>query len=193
MPKRELLNELYGRYINEFGDKEIVLGDGNIDSEIVLVGEAPGKDEVKLSKPFVGAAGKNLSQFMDILGIKREDIYITNVIKHRLSKINPNTGRIINRAATKADIDAVKDYLLQEIRIIDPVYVVTLGNVPLKAATGDYGISIGTVHGQTLEVEVLDKVYKFFPLYHPASIIYNRSLKEIYLDDLKKLSQLIKG
>ena len=193
MPKRELLNELYGRYINEFGDKEIVLGDGNIDSEIVLVGEAPGKDEVKLSKPFVGAAGKNLSQFMDILGIKREDIYITNVIKHRLSKINPNTGRIINRAATKADIDAVKDYLLQEIRIIDPVYVVTLGNVPLEAATGDYGISIGTVHGQTLEVEVLDKVYKFFPLYHPASIIYNRSLKEIYLDDLKKLSQLIKG
>jgi len=193
MPKRELLNELYGRYINEFGDKEIVLGDGNIDSEIVLVGEAPGKDEVKLSKPFVGAAGKNLSQFMDILGIKREDIYITNVIKHRLSKINPNTGRIINRAATKADIDAVKDYLLQEIRIIDPVYVVTLGNVPLEAATGDYGISIGTVHGQTLEVKVLDKVYKFFPLYHPASIIYNRSLKEIYLDDLKKLSQLIKG
>jgi len=113
MTKKEQLSELYERYMNDFKDKEIVLGDGNVNTDLVLVGEAPGKDEVRLSKPFVGAAGKNLAQFIDILKIKREEIFITNVIKYRLSKVNPNTGKVINRPATRDEIFAARDYLLR--------------------------------------------------------------------------------
>jgi len=192
MTKEEQLSELYERYVKDFKDMEIVLGDGNVNTDLVLVGEAPGKDEVRLSKPFVGAAGKNLAQFIDILGLKREEIFITNAIKYRLSKVNPDTGKLINRPATRDEISAARDYLLQELIIIDPYYIVTLGNVPLKAVTGDYDISIGTVHGQVSDLTIGEKTYKLFPLYHPASIIYNRSLKEVYLDDIRKLSLLIR-
>ncbi len=80
---------MYNEYTKAFSDREIVLGDGDVNSDILLMGEAPGKDEVIKKKPFVGAAGKNLSEFLNILNIDRRNIYITNVIKYRLSKDKP--------------------------------------------------------------------------------------------------------
>lgn len=187
LSKEKRLKDLYNEYMKAYDGKEIVLGEGNIDTKIILIGEAPGKDEVKMSKPFVGAAGKNLLKFLEILGLGRDSIYITNAIKYRLSKINPQSGRIINRPAKNSEIDDNRRYLLEEITIIQPKYIVTLGNVPLKAITNDKGISIGKVHGKLNDICLNDYHCKLFSLYHPASIIYNRGLESVYNDDILKL------
>ena len=191
MPKSERLNILYGRYRKQFEGKEIVTGDGNPDSSLLLIGEAPGKDEVAQKRPFVGMAGKNLAQFLEILGLKREEIYITNAIKHKLSKVNPDTGRVSNRPATREEIEQNREYLIEEIAIIDPIYIVTFGNVPLRSILGDYKASIGQFHGKLNKVVLENREYELYPLYHPASIIYNVALKEIYLEDIKKLKEII--
>jgi len=189
--KTEELAELYREYEAEFRGEEIVLGDGNEDSFLLLVGEAPGKDEVRLGKPFVGAAGKNLAEFLELLGIGRESVYITNAIKHRLSRVNGKTGRIVNRPATVEEINKNRRYLLKEVDIIKPRYIVTLGNVALRAITGDQGMSVGQVHGRINNVNVLGREYNLYPLYHPASIIYNRSLKDVYTEDVVRLKQIL--
>ncbi len=193
MSKTERLNILYRRYIKQFDGKEIVAGDGNPDSSLLLIGEAPGKDEVAQARPFVGKAGKNLAQFLEILGLNREGIYITNAIKHRLSKINPDTGRLSNRPATKDEIDQNREYLIEEIEIINPKYIVTLGNVPLRSVLRDHKASIGQIHGSINNVDVMDKEYRLYPLYHPASIIYNAALKDVYLKDIENLRGIIKS
>ena len=191
MSKINELEKLYQKYKSEFHDKEVVLGEGNPDSDILLIGEAPGRDEVKQSRPFVGMAGRNLSEFLEILQLKREEIYITNSIKYRLSKINPLTGKVVNRPATVSEIVENRDYLFNEIQIIQPKYIVTLGNVPLKAVAPDNEMSIGQVHGKLNTINIMETEYGLFPLYHPASIIYKRELKDIYLDDIKALKELI--
>lgn len=191
MSKHERLKDLYENYRTAFKGEEIVLGDGNIDAELLLIGEAPGKDEVRLSKPFVGMAGKNLAEFLEILGVARESIYITNAIKYRLSRINPETGKVVNRPAKKDEIDNNRQYIINEIDIISPKVIITLGNVPLRSVTGTFDISIGTVHGRLMPVQILDGTYQLYPLYHPASIIYNRSLKETYINDIRKLKDMI--
>ncbi|WP_024831788.1 uracil-DNA glycosylase [Ruminiclostridium josui] len=183
------LEQLCYEYVQEFKDKEIVLGYGRIDSPIVIIGEAPGKDEVKQGKPFVGAAGKNLNEFIEVLKISRDDLYITNAIKYRLRRLNPKTQRVVNRPATMKDIKENQIWLHKEIHLINPQIIVTLGNVPLKAITNDFGISIGDMHGTLQECNLSGKVYKLFPLYHPASIIYNRSLKDVYGQDMLTLKQ----
>lgn len=191
MIKNDLLYKLYNEYKEEFKDNEIVLGEGNLDAEILLIGEAPGRDEVKLSRPFVGMAGKNLDEFLDMLGIQRDTIYITNAIKFRLSKVNTETGRVVNRPASKDEIKINRSFLIEEIKIIRPNYIVTLGNVPLKSVTNDFSINIGEVHGRIRDINIEETSFKLFPLYHPASIIYTRSLKEVYISDIKRLGELI--
>lgn len=187
MTKQECLNILYSKYKSEFEDNEIVLGEGNPDAALVLIGEAPGRDEVRQGSPFVGMAGQNLAEFLEVLKVERASIFITNAIKFRLSKINPKTGRKVNRPATRKEIETNRNYLLEEIDIIRPEIIVTLGNVPLKSVTGNYNASIGSSHGKVQKIYIMDREYKLFPLYHPASIIYNRSLKDVYLSDLQKL------
>lgn len=191
MTKTENLKKHYIIYNEEFHGREIVLGCGNPDTRILLIGEAPGKDEVSLSKPFVGKAGKQLDEFLYLLGIGRDSIYITNAIKYRLSKVNPKTGRVSNRPATRDEIVSSRCCLLNEIEIICPEYIVTLGNVPLKAVTGDHKKNIGDLHGNITQIDVQGKEYMLYALYHPASIIYNRNLKDIYVDDIKKLKSIL--
>lgn len=191
MSKTDLLESLYSEYKNVFEGNEIVLGDGNVDAELILIGEAPGKDEVRLAKPFVGMAGKNLSEFIELLGVEREEIYITNAIKYRLSELNPKTNRMVNRPATKDEIKSSRKYLWQEIEIINPRYIITLGNVPLKSVTDSPDASVGKLHGAINEIKILDSNYQLYPLYHPASIIYNKSLKDVYINDILKLKSIM--
>src|SRR5690606_40246878 len=113
----------------------------------LIVGEAAVRDEVKFSRPFSGAAGKHLDSFLELAGIDRQDIYITNAIKYRLSKVNPKTGRLSNRPAAKDEIESSRPCLLEEIDIIRPRCIVTLGNVPLRAVTGNHRLNIGECHG----------------------------------------------
>lgn len=183
------LEEEYKEIIKrELGiDSKVVFGDGNTSARIVLVGEAPGEKEEELGKPFVGQAGKNLDEFLNILNLKRDDIYITNVVKIRPYKINPETGRKSNRPPDKKEVEVSIGTLERQLKIIRPEIVVTLGNVPLKAILKDDNAKIGNYHGKPIKLNE----FVIFPLYHPASIIYNRALREIYNEDVHKLKEYI--
>jgi DNA polymerase len=185
----EELNRVYKSKLQEHFEDEVqlVYGDGNLDSKIVLVGEAPGKTEVEQGKPFVGQAGKNLEEFITILGIRRDDLYITNVVKFRPTKVNTDTGRESNRPPTREEIRISTDFIENELSVIKPGLVVSLGNVALRCILKDDKITIGIVHGSSISVKFAGAEFMLFPLYHPASIIYNRALKDVYLQDLHKL------
>ena len=189
--KKIALLNIYEEFCDCFGHMEIVLGDGNCDSDIVLIGEAPGKDEVKQQKPFVGSAGKILQDFLDRSGITRQDIYITNVVKYRLCRINEKTNKKVNRPAKKEDLENCRPYLMRELLVLSPKIIVPLGNVPLNALVNTT-VKIGDVHGKTINGEIEGKGFQIFPLYHPASLIYNRSLTDTYQEDLNGLEKLIK-
>lgn len=188
--KENSLENLNSRIIKEYSDKELVLGNGDVNSLIILIGEAPGSKEIEFKKPFVGPAGKHLEEFLQNLEIERDDLYITNVVKFRPTRKSKKTDGLINRPPTKKEIESFKKYLIDEIDIISPEIIVTLGNTPLKAIFNDK-MKIGEVHGKLHRVEIKGREYKGFPLYHPAAVIYRRSLKEVYLEDLKELKKLI--
>jgi len=182
------LEQLYNKYSIEFAGEELVFGDGNCESGIVMIGEAPGKDEVLQGRPFVGLAGGKLRQFMDYICLTREDLYVTNAIKYRLFKINPKTNKKSNRPAKSKEIKSSMAYLAEELQVLETKLVITLGNVPLKAVTSDFKTTIGEVHGRVLESHGM----RIFPLYHPASLIYNKNLENTYFEDLDKLKKVIK-
>jgi len=191
---QELKEELK-KYIEELYQQAtpLVYGCGDPNAKIVLIGEAPGKNEVLHGKPFVGQAGKNLDEFIDILEIKRTDLYITNVVKMRPYKINEETGRESNRTPTKNEVRVFSSFLTRELEIVEPTLVVTLGNIALKCITQDENASIGKMHGEPIEMKLGRIFFQLFPLYHPASIIYKADLKETYLQDLYKLKDFLKG
>lgn len=180
------LEKLY-KNITKLTNEDYITGSGNVNAKILLVGEAPGAKEIELKEPFVGQAGKNLNEFLHILEINREDLFITNVVKIRPFKINEKTGRKVNRPPTQDEINIFSSILNEEINIVSPKIIVTLGNTPLKAIMNNNNLTIGSVHGQLLKKNNI----LIFPLYHPAAIIYNQKLKETYLEDLNKLKKAI--
>src|SRR5690606_27912524 len=109
--------------------------------------------EVELGEPFVGQAGKHLDEFLQILNIKKEDIYITNSVKFRPTKIHDKTGRLSNRTPTIKEIDDFREFIYEEINIIEPKIIVTLGNVPLRSIFNK-GVRIGDVHGKLFNVKI---------------------------------------
>jgi DNA polymerase len=181
----ESLKNRYKKIVNEElgSDQNIVFGEGNIRAEVVLIGEAPGEKEEETGRPFVGTAGKNLDEFLEIVKLSREDIYITNVVKIRPYKINPETGRKSNRPPTKKEVQVSVEILEEQLKFIKPRVAVTLGNVPLKAILSDDTAKIGDYHGKPIEL----KNFILFPLYHPASIIYKKSLYDTYIEDVNNL------
>lgn len=156
-----------------------VVGEGNIDSKIMFVGEAPGKDEDLQGRPFVGEAGKLLNFLMETAGIKREDVYISNVLKCR----PPN-----NRAPQKEEIEKCSSYLITQIGIIQPEVICTLGNFALKLLISEK-FSISKVHGKIFKKHGII----YFPMYHPAAALHRNSkeMKEMMLADFRKLKNLI--
>ena len=175
-------------------EKPIVPGEGNADHPpVMLIGEAPGEQESLQGRPFVGKAGKNLDGFLRVLELNREDIYISNVVKIRPTKTSEK-GRLSNRPPNKEELALFTPYLMEEILLVQPKMIVTLGNVALKALCGPKAI-IGDMHGRetaiTVSHEKQSAEFALFPLYHPASIIYNRSLQEVYDRDLQELKKLL--
>lgn len=164
--------------------KTIVFGEGAENPALMMIGEAPGGDEEKQGRPFVGKAGKNLSAFLEVVGLKREEIYISNVVKLRPTKESPKTGKAVNRPPSADEIAFFLPYLLEEIKTIAPKVIVTLGNVPLKAVTGEKKAVIGDYHGKPTS---LADGRTLFALYHPAAVIYNRALQATYDEDLLAL------
>ena len=175
-------------------NKPLVFGEGKTDRpSVMLIGEAPGEQESLQGRPFVGKAGKNLDGFLSVLEMNREDIYISNVVKIRPTKVS-DKGRTSNRPPNKEELALFTPYLMEEILRVQPGMIVTLGNVALKALCGPKAV-IGDMHGQVTEVTVQhekqEAAFRLFPLYHPASIIYNRSLQDVYARDLQVLKTVL--
>lgn len=170
-------------------ESALVFGEGPARPRLMLVGEAPGEQETLLSRPFVGKAGKNLDRFLELAQLKREEIYVTNTVKLRPTKTG-KSGRVSNRPPTGDEVALFHPWLLREIAEVQPRVVATLGNVPLRALMGK-GRTIGQAHGQELWLEGAN--LPLIPLYHPASLIYNRSLEEVYERDVLALAQRLRS
>jgi DNA polymerase len=155
-----------------------VPGEGPSNAEIMLVGEAPGFNEDKQGRPFVGAAGKFLEELLETAGVTRRDVYITNIVKHR----PPN-----NRDPQPDEVAACRPYLERQIELINPRLVVTLGRFSL--GTFFPGSMISKVHGQVREK---DGRY-YFAMYHPAAALHQQALRDTLIADMKKLGQFLKG
>ena len=170
-----------------FGERRVVFGEGRINAEIMLIGEAPGGEEDRLGRPFVGKAGKNLDQFLEIVGLDRGDLYVSNVVKLRPYKLSPKTNKPINRPPNREELAFFVPLLHEEIEIVKPKLIVTLGNFALKNVLMDNKVSIGDYHGRLVEAD--NK--RLFPLYHPAAIIYDRAKEAVYIEDLHKLKEIL--
>jgi uracil-DNA glycosylase len=157
--------------------KNAVPGEGPIDARIMFVGEGPGQNEDDQGRPFVGAAGKFLTELLGSIGLKRSDVFITNIVKCR----PPN-----NRAPKKSEIEACNPYLQLQIRLINPRIVCPLGTPAITTMIGDE-FSASRFHGKALtkgEVTIL-------PMYHPAAALYDGSLREVIFQDFQILKQLL--
>jgi uracil-DNA glycosylase len=160
---------------------QAVPGEGNPDADILFIGEAPGKKEDEQGVPFVGASGKFLSEMLASINLKREDIYITNIVKYR----PPN-----NRDPLPLEVLACEKWLHEQINIIRPKIIVTLGRHAMEHFIP--GQKISEVHGQAFTRTLLvigEQV--FFVLYHPAAALYNGSLRNTLIEDFKKIPALL--
>ena len=166
----------------------LVFGEGPKRPKLMLIGEAPGEQETLQGRPFVGKAGKNLDHFLKLAQLERDEIYISNAVKFRPTKVG-RTGRISNRPPTKDEIALFRPWLIREIQEIAPRMIATLGNVPLGAVTGKR-ITIGEVHGSVIPAGETN--LDLFALYHPASLIYNRSLEDVYEQDVRLLAEILR-
>jgi len=156
---------------------QLVFGEGSPDASVVFIGEAPGKNEDLQGRPFVGAAGKFLDEMLRMIGLKREDVYITNIVKYR----PPN-----NRDPATDEKSAFLPYLRQQIAIIKPKIVATLGRHSLNCFLPE--LSISQVHGQPKRF----KGQVYLPLFHPAAALYNSSMKQTLIDDFVKIPVILK-
>lgn len=168
-------------YVGE--NRILVFGEGEVGAKLMLIGEAPGEQETLAGRPFVGKAGKNLDHFLASVALDRTQIYISNAVKVRPTKVSAK-GRVSNRPPTREEIALFAPWLAREIAMIKPQAIATLGNVALRAVTGKT-LHIGQTHGSWLRGEGHPPL---FPLYHPASIIYNPSLAQVYAEDIQRLS-----
>lgn len=155
---------------------QLVFGDGNPDAQVVFVGEAPGKKEDQTGLPFVGASGRFLNELLALIGLKRQDIYITNIVKFR----PPN-----NRDPLATEKATFLPYLLRQIDIIKPKLIVTLGRHSMDCFLP--GLKISQVHGQTSRKD--GRLY--LPLYHPAAALYNGSMRQTLIDDFAKIAAIL--
>lgn len=151
---------------------QLVMGDGNPDANIVFIGEAPGKKEDEQGLPFVGASGRFLNEMLGTAGLARSDVYITNIVKYR----PPN-----NRDPSEAEKTAFLPYLVEQLRIIDPKVIITLGRHSMEQFLPKAKIS--HQHGTPEQVQLGDKDFLLIPLYHPAAALYNGSMRQVLIDD----------
>jgi uracil-DNA glycosylase family 4 len=192
--KQQQLDDLQQQIIDDnvtpdlkAGATQQVFGDGNPDADIVFIGEAPGKNEDLQGVPFVGAAGKFLNEMLGMIDLKREDIYITNIVKYR----PPD-----NRDPHPDEKKAFLPYLQSQLEVIQPKVVVTLGRHSMNCFLPD--LQISKVHGQPKRVKLAlkaDSSQSFtvviMPLFHPAAALYNPAQRQTLIDDFALLPVII--
>jgi uracil-DNA glycosylase len=163
------------------GRTQVVFGSGHPDADLMFVGEAPGFHEDKQGVPFVGQAGKLLEKLLAGIGMQRSDVYITNVLLCR----PPG-----NRDPQPDEISACETHLWQQIALIKPKVVATLGNFATKLLSGR-PLGITRVHGLEQEVELGGNHVVLYPLYHPAAALYTPRMLEVLEADFRRLPELL--
>lgn len=159
-------------------ESNLVFGEGNPDCAVLFIGEAPGVNEDRLKRPFVGRGGQLLDNMIAGLGWKRADVYITNIVKRRPPE---------NRDPFPAEIESYQPYLTRQIEIINPKLIVTLGRFamnyfsPYAKMTRDHGRALN-VNGRTV-----------FPVYHPAAALRSTTMMEVLREDFKKIPKVLSG
>jgi len=161
---------------------QAVPGVGPSSAKIVFVGEAPGRQEDRKGEPFVGAAGKVLDGLLTSVGLSRADVYITNVVKSRPTS-GPRPGR--NRLPTQDEIAACRPWLDEQLRIIRPAVIVTLGRIALEQFAP--GRPLAKVHGRLLT----ETGMTILPLYHPAAVLYRRTWMRVLKRDFQQLRRVL--
>ena len=160
-----------------------VVGEGSIDSNIFFIGEAPGRNEDISGKPFVGKAGKIFDDLLKSIKMKRNDVYITNILKCRSQN---------NRNPIKAEIKACTKYLTDQINIIKPKIIVTLGNFAKDFIFNKFGLEnekISKIHSKIYNVNSSYGIVKIIPLFHPAVATYNPNKKSTLIEDFKVIKK----
>lgn len=165
--------------------KNKVFGEGKIDSPLVLIGEAPGRNEDEQGKPFVGYAGRLLDELLGKNGLTREKIFITNIIRCRPPK---------NRRPLKTEVEACSSHLNELLNIIKPKIIAPMGNSAINYFFNKMGLErkeIGEIHGVPINANLSFGEIIIFPLYHPAAAIYNRKLFSTLKEDFKKMVKIL--
>lgn len=193
MNKQQLLDQIRADIISDNvcpdlakTAKNLVIGDGNPDADIVFIGEAPGKNEDEQGLPFVGASGKFLNEMLASVGLERKDIFITNIVKYR----PPN-----NRDPLPQEKKDFLPYLQRQLEVIAPKVVITLGRHSTNCFLPD--LQISKAHGEPKRIklqfkendDVLEVV--ILPLYHPAAALYNGGMRQTLLDDFSTIPAIL--
>ena len=160
----------------------VVLGYGPVPAEVMIVGEAPGADEVDQGKPFVGKSGQLLTNALQDAGINREACYITNIVKFRPEG---------NRTPTKEEVLAGWPLIVDELQDVQPKFILLLGAIPLWAFGGG-PVPITQAHGTRVASRLPGDPY-IFASYHPAAMMYKPALREAFYSDIKTFGEIVNG
>lgn len=162
---------------------QVVPGEGPAEAEIMFIGEGPGQKEDELGRPFVGAAGKFLEEMLGAINLKRENVYIANVVKCRPP---------MNRDPLPEEAEACWPWLMEQIKTIQPKLIVTLGRHSMERFLPNQKIS--QIHGKAMRRNIPEiGAYIFYALYHPAAALYNGSMREVLIQDFKKIPKVLKA
>jgi uracil-DNA glycosylase len=171
--------------------QHLVFGQGPCDPLVFFVGEAPGAKEDAQGLPFVGTAGKHLESLFNSIGLSRQDVYITSILKYRPPK---------NRSPSLWEIKAHTPFLISQIKIIQPSLLVTLGNFATRFILSGFNTEkmsgipgITQIHGQEQIIQVENKNMIVLPLFHPAAICYKRPLLDLLMHDFQKIKHYLRG
>ncbi|MGV8162697.1 MAG: uracil-DNA glycosylase family protein [Candidatus Nanoarchaeia archaeon] len=193
--KQILLDELRQEIIEKLdcplkdAAHNLVFGKGNPSAKILFIGEAPGEKEDLQGIPFVGAAGKQLDKLLSLIGLTLSDAYVANILKYRPPK---------NRDPTPDEIRSHTPFLVEQIKIIKPRIVATLGNYSTKFVLSGFSVEgmkqiegISDLHGKHIEKEINGLKFIVVPLYHPAAILYKPSLRGELENDFLGMKELL--
>lgn len=186
MNKKQKLEKLREKILKDktlpFADTatNLVFGAGSVDPKVLFLGEAPGRNEDLKGLPFIGSAGKILSELIESVGLTRDEVYITSVLQYRPPK---------NRDPKPSEIALFKPYLDEQIKILEPKVIVTLGRFSLSKFLPD--AKIAEVHGKSQKIKLNGKEVVVIPMYHPAAVIYRQNLKQTLKDDFQVIKEYI--
>jgi uracil-DNA glycosylase len=158
----------------------LVIGEGNPDAALYFLGEAPGETEDRLGRPFVGRAGQLLTGQLEAIGLRRADVFISNMVRFRPPQ---------NRQPRPAEIAAFEPYVSEEIAIIQPQLVVTLGRFAMEKFLPTEKIT--RIHGTPHTVSWFERTITVFPMYHPSAALRSPQVRQLFAEDMRKIPALL--